>query len=121
MSLNYAFSIPRDGILTSLEVFFSVTLATGVSLGNYEVHAQLFRSQNSTSNLFDAISITDITLAPSFSGISIPLGDTARGNATFNVPVCAGDRLLLAFYVVPPTLSAAAVISGYASAGLSIN
>lgn len=118
---NYAFTMPRDGVLTGLNVFFSVTAAVGVALGNYQIHAQLFRSQTPTSNAFDALAPTDIALTPTFPGLGISLGDVASGSATFSIPVTAGDRLLLVFYVEPPALSVAASVIGYASGGLSID
>jgi len=119
--INFAFSVPRDGTITALEAFFSVTAATGVGLGDYTVHAQLFRSEAPADNDFDALPTTDIALTPSFPGLTVVLGDIARGTATVNIPVTAGDRLLLVFHVVPPDLSIASAFVGYASAGLAIS
>jgi len=121
VNLNYAFSVPRNGVITALEVFFSVTLAVGVGVGNYAIHAQLFRSAAPADNDFNGLPTTDITLTPSFPGLGIALGDIARGSADVNIAVTEGDRLLLVFYVVPPALSIAATINGYASAGLAIS
>ncbi|HOL61467.1 MAG: hypothetical protein GX095_04325 [Clostridiales bacterium] len=45
----------------------------------------------------------------------------ATGSASFNIPVTAGDRLLLVFYLEPPLLSVASTVAGYASAGLAIS
>jgi BclB C-terminal domain-containing protein len=118
--LNFAFTMPRDGTLTSLNAFFSVTTAIGVALGDYQIHAQMFLSQSPTSNVFDALAPTDIALTPTLPGLGITLGDVATGSAAFNIPVSAGDRLLLVFYVEPPALSVAASVIGYASAGLAI-
>lgn len=120
LSLNYAFTVPRSGTLTSLSAFFSATLAVGVGIGNYTVHAALYRSPAPATNVFTAISGADLALAPAFPGLGISLGDIARGSLSMNIPVSVGDRLLLVFYVQPPTLSVAASLTGYASAGLSI-
>jgi BclB C-terminal domain-containing protein len=120
VDLNYAFSVPRDGAITSVVAFFSVTSAVGVAVGDYEIHAQLFRSET-PDNIFDALPTTDIALSPVFPGLSITLGDIATGSVSVNIPVAAGDRLLLVFYVVPPALSVAASVLGYASAGVAIS
>lgn len=119
--LNFAFVVPRNGTLTSLYALFSVTAALGVGIGHYEIHAQLFRSQTPTSNNFIALAPTDVTLLPTFPGLSVSFGDVATGSKTFNIPVSAGDRLLLVFYLVPPKLSVAAKFSGYISAGVAIS
>jgi BclB C-terminal domain-containing protein len=119
--LNYAFTVPRDGLITSLTAFFSVTAAVGVGVGDYQIHAQLYISQAPDSNIFDAIAATDIALTPAFPGLGIALGDIATGSVAVNIAVSAGDRLLLVFYVEPPALSVAATVAGYASAGLAIS
>jgi BclB C-terminal domain-containing protein len=122
LDLNYAFTMPRDGVITSIRAFFSVTAAAGVGVGNYTIHAQLYVSQSPDSNIFDAIPGTDVTLSPAFPGPIIALGDTASGALDgLSIPVAAGNRLLLVFYVEPPALSAAATFAGYASAGVAIS
>lgn len=121
LDLNYAFTVPRDGIISSIRAFFSVTTAVGIGVGDYTIHAQLYISQSPDSNIFDAIASTDVTLTPALSGL-IVLGDTATGVLEgLSIAVAAGDRLLLVFYVVPPELSVAAEITGYASAGVAIS
>ena len=121
LGLNYAFSVPRDGILTAVTAYFSVTAAFGVVIGDYTIHAQLF-SSTAPNNSFNEIATSDITLTPALPGLTIALGDICTGSVTgLNIPVSLGDRLLLVFYVVPPASSAAATVIGYASAGVAIS
>lgn len=119
--INFAFFVPRDGTITGLTAFFSVVLAVGVGVGDYNIHAALYRSEQPATNEFDAIPGADVTLTPGFTGPIISLGEIARGSLDLNIDVFEGDRLLLVFYVEPPALSLAASITGYASAGLTID
>jgi BclB C-terminal domain-containing protein len=118
--INYAFVVPRDGTLTSLYALFSYMYSSSLIAENeYYIHAVLYRSQSPTSNLFDQLAATDVTLNPAL--VNPVEGDVATGSATFNIAVTAGDRLLLVFYIEPPEGSTPVSIVGYASAGLAIS
>ncbi|TRY39413.1 hypothetical protein FOI67_12510 [Geobacillus sp. LEMMJ02] len=71
--------------------------------------------------MFTAIPSTLVTLNPTIT-FPISLLQNASGIVTgLNVPVNAGDRLLMVFSVTTSGLSIASSITGYASAGVSIS
>ncbi len=111
--------MPRNGTITSIAVYFSVTSVVGVGIGDYIIHAQLFRS-DTPDNIFEPLVTTDISLTPSFVGPTISLGEIATGSISVDIPITIEDRLLLVFFVEPPTASVASSIIGYASAGITI-
>ena len=118
-ALNFAFMVPRDGVITRLDALFSATLGTVVGLEPYFVHAALYRSPDPANNEFTQIPESDIQLTPGLS-VLITLGEVLSGSVDLNVPVSRGDRLLLVFYLQPPTAGLAGTVTGYASAGLLI-
>jgi BclB C-terminal domain-containing protein len=118
-AVNFAFSVPRDGTITSFYAFFSVTAAASVALGDYTVRAQLYQSPT-PDNDFTLVPGATIDLTPAYPGLSINLGDIATGNVTVNAAVTAGTRLLLVFSLNGPTLSLGSTFNGYASGGISI-
>jgi BclB C-terminal domain-containing protein len=120
-NLDFAFSAPRNGTITSLSAYFSTT--TGLSLigSTITLTAQLYQS-TAPNNSFTAVPGATVTLAPALTGI-LAMGAISSGTTTgLNIPVTAGTRLIL---VITPTVTAgndsAAVIAGYASGGLSID
>lgn len=115
--INFAFSVPRDGVLTDLAAYFSVTVGASLTLGSLSVTAQLYES-TTPDNTFTQIPGAVVSLP--FSGI-ISLGDFESGTTALNVPVTAGTRLLLAFGLESTGLTVASVLTGYASAGLGMS
>jgi BclB C-terminal domain-containing protein len=117
---NFAFSVPRDGVITSIAANFSTTLGLNLVGSTATVTAELF-SAPPTSNIFSPTGAS-VTLAPSLTGI-INIGDTISGiNNTLAIPVTAGQRLLLVYSVaITAGLPIAATLTGTASAGVSIN
>lgn len=113
--------MPRDGVITSLAGYLSIS--TGLSLigSTVTVSAQLFQS-TAPNNTFVAVPGAVVTLAPPLNGI-ISVGQISSGITTgLNIPVTAGTRLLLIFSAdVTAGLDLAAAIAGYASAGLGIS
>ncbi|HBC27755.1 MAG TPA: hypothetical protein DC013_10120, partial [Ruminococcaceae bacterium] len=118
---NFAFSVPRDGIITSIAGY--LTISAGLSLigSTVTVSAQLFQS-TTPDNTFVAVPGAVVTLAPPLTGL-ISIGDISSGITTgLNIPVTAETRLLLVFSAdVTAGLDLAAAIAGYASAGLGIS
>lgn len=116
--LNFAFSVPRTGMLTSIAAYFS-TISGSENSSVAIVTAQLY--QSTTNNLFEPISGTDLTL----TGTSIRRGIIS----SLSVPVTAGTRLLLVFSITSTRVSQGggaatnpqATLVGYASAGVTIN
>lgn len=115
-TINFAFSMPRDGVITELAAYFSVTVGLSLVLGSVSVVAQLYQS-TTPDNVFTQIPGASVSIP--FSGL-ISLGDFGSGITSLNVPVTAGTRLLLAFGLESQGLAIAATLVGYASAGLAI-
>ncbi|MCE5234429.1 MAG: hypothetical protein LLF87_00055 [Eubacteriales bacterium] len=117
---NYAFSVPRDGIISSMAAYLSVTAAPELSGTTMTVTAQLFASDAPDDN-FVAVPGAAVTLAPALTG-TISVGDVLSGvTPGINISVTAGTRLLLVFSAdATDGLDVAATVAGYASAGLGI-
>ncbi len=118
---NFAFSMPRDGVITSLAAYLSISAAVSLVGSTVTVYARLFQS-TTPDDTFVEIPGAEVTLAPALTGL-IAIGDTISGVTTgLNIPVTAGTRLLLVFSPeVTAGLDLAAAIAGYASAGLGIS
>jgi len=117
--LNFAFSVPRAGTITSLAGYFSNTLSLALVGSTVTIQAQLYRS-TTPNNTFTAVPGATVTLAPGLTGI-VSLGQTANGvTSGLNIPVNAQDRLLLVFSATASGLSLLNTVVGYASAGLTI-
>ncbi|MFJ8514051.1 exosporium glycoprotein BclB-related protein [Lysinibacillus xylanilyticus] len=110
-----AFSVPRDGTITSISATLSVTLAVPTFTGTATVRAQIYRAP-AGSNIF---SPTDafVDLAPALTSLAVGVITFGTRNVT-PVPVAAGDRLLMVFSVT--TSGVAALVTGNASAGINI-
>ena len=118
---NFAFSVPRDGVITSLAAYLSISAGLSLIGSTVTVTAQLYESTTPDNN-FVAVPGAVVTLAPPLTGL-ISIGDISSGVTTgLNIPVTAGTRLLLVFSAeVTDGLDVAAAIAGYASAGLGIS
>ena len=120
--LNFAFVVPRDGVITSLSGFFSTTAALTLVGSSVSITAQVFRSPGpAPTNVLTAIPNASVTLSPDLTGV-LSIGTISSGLATgLNIPVSAGDRLLLVFSATATGLTLINTIAGYASGGLAIN
>lgn len=117
---NFAFQVPRSGIITSFSAFFSTTALLPLTGSTVTVNAQIYQSAT-PNNVFSPIAGTLINLTPSLSG-TLPIGTLLNGALTgLNIPVTAQTRLMLVFSATASGLSLVNTIVGYASAGLSIN
>lgn len=118
---NFAFSVPRDGTITSLSASFSNTIALTLIGSTLNVTAQLYQAYSSSSNIFTAVPGAIVTLAPSYTGI-VSIGTVANGSTSgLSIPVTAGTRLMMVVRSdITAGLDVATSMSGYASAGLSI-
>lgn len=114
--LNFAYSVPRNGTITSISAYFSTTAAVNL-LAPATITAQLYVS-TTPDNSFTPVSGTSVTLAPSFNSI-VTIGSISHATISgLNIPVSAGSRLLLVFSASGGGIATA--IAGYASAGVSI-
>jgi BclB C-terminal domain-containing protein len=117
--INFAFSVPRDGTITSISAFFSTTVALALVGSTVTVTAQLYRAP-ATSNVFSPIPGASVTLAPALTGV-ISLGTISSGITTpLAIPVAETDRLLMVFSSTATGLSLVNTVAGYASAGYTI-
>lgn len=117
--INFAFSAPRDGVITSIAVYFSTRAALALAGSTVTITAQLFNSPTS-DNAFNAVPGAIVTLAPPLTGI-IALGSISNGITTgLAIPVTAETRLLLVFSATATGLSLVNTVVGYASGGVNI-
>lgn len=117
---NYAFSMPRDGIITSLSAFFSTSQQINLTGTNATINARLYRS-STPNNVFTEIPGTLITLTPALTGI-VNEGFVSRGIITgLAIPVTAETRLLVVFTSKSTGERFQNTIVGYASAGIGIS
>lgn len=118
--LNFAFTAPRSGTITSMSGFFSTTVAQSLIGTTIAITAQLY-SAPAGSNSFSPIPGALVTLAPALTGI-LAIGTTSNGITTgLSIPVSAGDRYLLVYSATASGLTLVNTITGYASAGININ
>ncbi len=116
--LNMAFSIPRDGTITSISGFFSTTDNLNLTGTTLTVYAQLYQSA-APDNLFFPIPGAIVHLSPYTGAVSI--GDNVNGLTNgLNIPVTAGSRLLLVFSASASGVGVINILPGYASAGVEI-
>ncbi|MCE5293372.1 MAG: hypothetical protein LLF94_02000 [Chlamydiales bacterium] len=117
---DYAFSIPRDGTITSLATYFSVNSPLVLTGTTVTVHAQLYAS-STLDNIFTPVPGASVDLAPTLTGASVPTGTSCNGIVTgLNIPVTAGTRLLLVFTISTQGTTLGLVVEGFVSAGLGI-
>ncbi|WP_339319169.1 exosporium glycoprotein BclB-related protein [Paenibacillus sp. FSL R10-2734] len=118
--LNFAFSVPRTGTITSMAAYFSTTAALSLLGSTVSIAVRLF-SSSTPNNIFSAVPGAIVTLNPFLQG-NLALGTITSGTTTgLSIPVTLGERLLL---VVTATVidgvDVATTVAGYASAGLTI-
>lgn len=115
-----AFSMPRDGTITSLSGFFSLAEEKTLAGSEVTITAQIYQS-DSPNNSFVPIPGASITLSPALTE-SLPMGAITSGAVSgLSVPVSKGTRLL---YVVSAHVTGGvgviANIPGTISGGIGI-
>jgi BclB C-terminal domain-containing protein len=114
---NFAFSMPRDGVITSLSAFFSVTVGLSLIGTDFTLRAQLYRS-TAPNNIFTPIPQAVVDMA--LPGL-LNVGDTFNATVTgLDVGVTNQTRLLLVISAEAQGLSLLNTITGYVSAGVNI-
>jgi BclB C-terminal domain-containing protein len=122
---SFAFSMPRDGVITSLAAYFTAEAITNISIGvsgsTGQLIAQIYASGPPPNDAFMPTGAV-VTLVPSATP-SILFGIVTG----LSIPVFAQERLLLVYQFVlsPPQLIGIPLVigdinAGFASAGLSI-
>ncbi|MBP1309567.1 BclB C-terminal domain-containing protein [Paenibacillus sp. 1182] len=117
--INFAFSVPRDGVITSIAGYFSTTAALTLLASSVSITAQLFSSPT-PNNSFTAIPGATVILTPPLTDI-VALGTISSGITTeLAIPVTAQTRLLMVFSATATGASLLNTVVGYASAGITI-
>jgi BclB C-terminal domain-containing protein len=117
--LNFAFSVPRAGTITSIAAFFSTVAALSLVGTTVTITAQLYESTTPNNN-FNFVPGTTVTLVPSLTGI-LSLGTVSNALLTgLSIPVAAQTRLLMVFSASATGVSLINTVDGYASAGITI-
>lgn len=117
---SVAFSMPRDGTITSMAAYYSVGAALTLVGSTVTVTAQLYSSPT-PNDTFAPVPGATVTLAPALTGI-VAVGATSNGEVTgLSIPVTSQTRLMMVFSAsVTAGIDIATILSGFASAGLSI-
>jgi BclB C-terminal domain-containing protein len=113
--LNEAFSMPRDGTITSISAYFSTVVGLALTASTVTITASVYIS-TTPDNTF--VPVATVALVPSLTGI-VPAGTISNVNSPLAIPVAAEDRVLVVFSAVSDGLVTA--VEGYASAGLGID
>ncbi|WHY71180.1 exosporium glycoprotein BclB-related protein [Fictibacillus enclensis] len=123
--LDFAFVVPRDGIVTSISAFFSATAGVIIS-EDVTVRAQLWTSTTAgvpdpNSSTFTPIAGAFVDLVPDYNPLVV-LGDNAFGTASpISIPVSTGDKLIMVFSLVGSDNILLDSLTGFASAGIVIS
>ncbi len=118
-TLNFAFSMPRDGTITSISAYFSTTVSQALVGTTITLTGQLYES-TTPSNTFTPIPGAMVTLAPAMTGV-LAIGTVSNGIATgLSIPVTAQTRLLFVGSASAAGLSLIDSMPGYWSAGVTI-
>jgi BclB C-terminal domain-containing protein len=118
--LNFAFSAPRSGTITSLSANFSTTAGLSLIGSTLTVTAQLYTA-SAGSNNFSPVSGALVTLAPALTGI-LSIGASSSGTTSgLSIPVAAGNRYLMVFSATAAGITLINTVAGYASGGVNIN
>ena len=117
---NFAFTMPRDGVITSIDVFFSTTAALSLVGSTITIEAKLYESI-APNNTMTVVPGTTVTLTPSLTDV-ISIGTISKGILTgLNINVPAGTRLMLVLTARASGLSLVNTVAGYVSAGVAID
>jgi BclB C-terminal domain-containing protein len=118
--INYAFSVPRAGTITSISGYFSLTTAMALIGSTVTLSAQLYRAAT-PNNIFTPVAGTLVTFSPPLTGI-LAVGTISNGLLTgLSIPVTAQTRLLMVYTASAAGLSLNNTVVGYASGGVTIN
>ncbi|OZQ63979.1 hypothetical protein CA600_17815 [Paenibacillus sp. VTT E-133280] len=116
--INFAFSTPRAGVITSLAAYFSNTIALSLIGTTVTVTAQLYQSAT-PNNTFTPIPGAIVPLPPITGAIT--LGTFVSGVTNgIDFAVTPQTRLLMVFSATATGLTLVNTVTGYASAGFTI-
>lgn len=117
---DYSFSMPRDGIITSLSAYFNLTVSESLVGTTVTVQAQIYTS-TTPDNIFTPVPGAIVTLAPSLTGV-LGIGTISSGITTgLSIPLTAQTRVLIVFTSTATGAILLNTIIGNATAGLTID
>ncbi|MFC0906122.1 exosporium glycoprotein BclB-related protein, partial [Clostridium sp. MT-14] len=116
---NIAFSIPRNGVITSISAYFSTSNSFSLGDGSATIKAQLY-SSNTPNNSFAPIPGASVILPP-ITGQVVDIDTITNNiNTNLNIPIDSQARLLMVFSITTSGIFCSSIIEGYASAGITI-
>jgi len=117
--VNFAFSMPSDGVITAISGFFSSTTAPALIGTTITLSASLYCSPT-PDNIFTSLPGANVVLAPGLTGL-VPIGTISSGlSSGLNIPVTAGTRCLMTYSASASGLALANTIDGYVSGGVTV-
>jgi len=116
---NQAFSMPRDGTITSIAAYMSVAAALSLVGSTVQVTAQMYQSTG-PSDLFTPIAGAVVNIGSLTGAISIGTTMSAAVSG-LTIPVTIGTRLLLVFSATATGLTLVNTVTGAMSAGVAIS
>lgn len=118
---NMAWSIPRDGTITSLATAFQNSVAIAVVLlADVFLRTQLYLETAASPGVF--VPIASAIVEIQIPSIGIAIGETLRGITTgLNVSVAAGDRLVIFANTRTTGGISVTAITGFISSGVAIS
>ncbi|MER1986813.1 MAG: exosporium glycoprotein BclB-related protein [Solibacillus sp.] len=112
-----AFSVPRNGRITAISATFTPTADLAAFTGTGVITAQIYRAPAGSSTFTATNAFVNLT--PTITG-PVTSGTLFSGTADMvNVPVAAGDRLVMVFSLAGGT--DATTLTGAATAGITIS
>lgn len=116
---NLAFTIPRNGSITSMAAHFVLTTGLTVPAGTVvTIQARIYRAVG-VSNIFNATNAF-VNLTPISTTVAAGHIVTGSANILPSVPVGIGDRLLVVFTATATGPALGSDITGDATAGTTI-
>ena len=113
-----AFSVPRAGNITAISASFKELLGVAL-LGTTTINARIYKATGNSA-IFTATNAS-VDLTPSLTG-AISIGQVFSASANLApIPVAMGDRLVMVYSITVSGVTVVQVLTGTASAGITIS
>lgn len=118
--INMAPTIPRDGTITDLDAYLSITVGLSLLLSTATVTAQLYTSPT-PNNTFTAVPGAAVILTSSLNGVVAPGTFFHTNIPGLAIPITRGTRYFLDFRTdITAGLDVVAVVSGYMGGSMNV-